>query len=325
MSRMENNTKRLILLLSLILIIVPMVVFPNRMGMTLASGSTIYMFSEIVYYGFILYLFRRDVSLVALIVGAALTFVYRMALGAVFGLAIIMMYGIESSIAFSLGVTKYLPAVLLHIASAPFIMRAVYLHLAADMVPPRKKGISRPTPISDDFVPVNNHPVAGINSKADNRPVVKDINVAPPTGPTLYSDDENLFDRAIAYLGENASVRMALLVTEEGLVLARMSRCDEDIDLWAPLAISLESGVDQILDRFQQRSQPEGLDLSTQNKRIILRRVEHVILMILADPEIDETIHIRIAQATDMVRKYMSERYSPAVFARVEDNYVSNS
>ncbi|MCP4568545.1 MAG: hypothetical protein GY841_13290 [FCB group bacterium] len=323
---MENNTKRLILLLSLILIIVPMVVFPNRMGMTLASGSTIYMFSEIVYYGFVLYLFRRDISLVALIVGSALTFVYRMALGAVFGLAIIMMYGIESSIAFSLGVTKYLPAVLLHVASAPFIMRAVYLQLAADMVPPQNKRISRPTPIAEDFAPVNNNnPVTGINSKAVNRPVLKEFNVEQPTGPTLYSDDENLFERAIAYLGEIASVRMALLVTEEGLVLARMSRCDEDGDLWAPLAISLESGIDHILDRFQQRSQAEGLDLSTQNKRIILRRVEHVILMILADPDIDETIHIRIAQATDMVRKYMSERYSPAAFARVEDNYVSNS
>ena len=59
--------------------------------------------------------------------------------------------------------------------------------------------------------------------------------------------------------------------------------------------------------------------------RVILRRIEHVVLMILADPEIDETIHIRIAQATDMVRKYMSERYSPAMFARVEENYVSNS
>lgn len=44
--------------------------------------------------------------------------------------------------------------------------------------------------------------------------------------------------------------------------------------------------------------------------------------MILAEKSIDETVHIRINQAAEMVRKYMSERYSPDTFARVEERYV---
>jgi hypothetical protein len=49
------------------------------------------------------------------------------------------------------------------------------------------------------------------------------------------------------------------------------------------------------------------------------------VLVVLAERDADETVLIRLAQAADMIRKYMSERYSPALFARVEERYVSNT
>ena len=97
---MEKHTKRLILLFSLILVIIPMVIFPKRMGMPLASGSAVYMLYEFVYYGIVLFLLRRQTSLVTILIGSALTLVYRMALGATLGLTIVVMYGMNSTIAF---------------------------------------------------------------------------------------------------------------------------------------------------------------------------------------------------------------------------------
>lgn len=325
---MENNSKRLVLLLSLVLIIIPMVIFPNRLGMTLASGATLYMFFELVFYGAVFYTFRRDSSLVALIVASALTLVYRMALGAVLGMTIIIMYNINSSVAFSLGVTKYLPAVVLHVLAAPFVMRSMFLNLVESLVPSAKPqaAISPSSTETHDAVA----PRATVMEKS--LPENNDSGLAhrhdfqAPAAKPVYGDNDNLFERAMAYLGESGAVRMALLVSEEGLIMAGFNRSEEeDIEVWAPLTVSLERGNRQILNQFDHRTELDKLDITTSSQRVILRRIERLMLMILTDSDIDETIHIRIAQATDMMRKYMSERYSPSMFARVEENYVSNS
>lgn len=138
-------------------------------------------------------------------------------------------------------------------------------------------------------------------------------------------DGEHQFDKAVAYLGESAAVHMALLVDEEGLPLARFTRCDEDEELWAPLAIILEGRNSQVLNRYKRGGDPEKIDITTRQNRILVRRIEHVVLVVLAERDADDTVLIRLAQATDMIRKYVSERYSPALFARVEERYVSNS
>jgi predicted regulator of Ras-like GTPase activity (Roadblock/LC7/MglB family) len=146
-----------------------------------------------------------------------------------------------------------------------------------------------------------------------------------PTSPSPKADDENQFERAVTYIGESGAVKMAILVDEEGLPLACFNRCNEDSELWAPLANVLEGNNRMLLNHYNRGGAPEKIDISTGKFRIILRRIEHVTLMTLAEHNADETILIRIAQAADMVRKYMSERYSPAMFARVEERYVSNS
>lgn len=317
----------MLLLFSLILVIVPMVIFPKRLGMPLISGSAIYMFYELVYYGLVLYLFRRQTRLVTIVIGAALTLVYRMALGAAFGLTVVVMYAMDSTIAFSLGMGKYLPAVLLHVAVAPFVMRAIYLGLSENLVPEKKTRMqyNRPMPA---FTPSDMETTTPLPTKTKEVPV-------PPTGIALRTEpdnstpansgDENQFERAVNYIGESASVKIALVVDSEGLPLAQFSRSNEDVELWAPLAIVLERGNQRLLNQYNLNDNPEKIDIGTGNMRIILRRIEKVTLMILTEQNADETILIRIAQAADMIRKYVSERYSPALFARVEERYVSNS
>jgi predicted regulator of Ras-like GTPase activity (Roadblock/LC7/MglB family) len=250
-----------------------------------------------------------------------------MALGAVFGLTIAVMYKLNTTIAFSLGMAKYLPAILLHVMAAPFVMRSAYLELAESLSPdqpvrrPYRETEAKPVIFDQDTVPASSSPTV-------EPPVVSHIQTPVAENPKpspMRHDDDNQFERAVAYIGESGSVKMALVVDEEGLPLARFSRCQEDTELWAPLAIVLEGNNRALLERYHRGGMPDKIDIGTGKMRIILRRIEHVTLMVLADKSVDETILIRIAQAADMVRKYMSERYSPALFARVEEHYVSNT
>lgn len=325
---MEKQTKRLILLFSLILVIIPMVIFPKRLGMPLISGSAVYLLYEIVFYGAILYLFRRPARLTTILIGAALTMVYRMALGAAFGLSVIVMYSMDSTIAFSLGMGKYLPAVVLHVLAAPFVIRSVYLELAESLSPdPKPHRTSRAPETKPIIIDQQNpapHPAPAEEPVRVSSPV-STPRTEPVSAQIPHHDEENQFERAVNYLGEAAVVKMALLVDEEGLILAYFNRCQEDVELWAPLAIVLGQHNGQLLKQYHRGGSPDKIEIGTRNMRIILRRIEHVTLMILTEQTVDEIIHIRIAQATDMVRKYMSERYSPALFARVEERYVSNS
>ncbi len=320
---MNRQNKRVMLLFSLILVIIPMVIFPSRLGLPLLSGSAMYMLYEVAFYGVVLYLFRREASLSTLLAGSALLLVYRMTLGAVFSLTIVIMYGLGLSVAFSLGMAKYLPAVLLHVLATPFVMKRYYLNMAHDLSPVRRRsgetGSYSPASLREDTVPQGRR-----HDERSKSPVVgrqfEPIRPQPSIG-----DDDNQFEKAVMYLGEAASVKLAVLTDEEGLSLARFSRSNEDEDLWGPLAIILEGHNRGVLNQYKRGGDPEKIDITTRNGRILVRRIEHVILVVLAEHDADETLLIRIAQAADMIRKYMSERYSPALFARVEERYVSYS
>lgn len=313
---MEKNTRRAVLLFSLILVAVPMVVFPHRLGLGLGGGSAVNLLYEMVFYGLVLYLFRRDTTLAALSVGIALTLAYRLILGAVFGVALVVMYGLGLSVAFSLGMIKYMPAILLQAVAAPFVLRTTYLDLSANLASRRKGRSSRRMP-----------PPTIIDTATMVAPPVREFTpAARPEHPSQSALIEgNQFDRAVAYLGESGAVRMALLVDQEGLSLAKFIRGGEDVEVWAPLAVMVLNQNRGLIARVDGQDNPDKVDIVTRGVRLLVRRIDRVILLVATEPNADETIHIRIAQATDMVRKYMSERYSPALFARVEDRYVSNS
>ncbi|NMC43823.1 MAG: hypothetical protein GYA46_07885 [candidate division Zixibacteria bacterium] len=313
---MEKNTRRAVLLFSLILVAVPMVVFPHRLGLGLGGGSAVNLLYEMVFYGLVLYLFRRNTTLAALSVGIALTLAYRLILGAVLGVALVVMYGLGLSVAFSLGMTKYMPAILLQAVAAPFVLRTVYLDLSANLASGRKGRSSRRMP-----------PPTIIDTATTMAPPVREIiPAARPEHPSQSALIEgNQFDRAVAYLGESGAVRMALLVDQEGLSLAKFIRGGDDAEVWAPLAVMVLNQNRGLIARVDGQDNPDKVDIVTRGVRLLVRRIDRVILLVAAEPNADETIHIRIAQATDMVRKYMSERYSPALFARVEDRYVSHS
>lgn len=323
---MGKSAKLLLTTLSLVLVAIPMVIFPERLGLPLLSGSTVNLLYEVVYYAVVLYLFRRHITLAALLAGAALTLVYRLVLGAALGLIITLFHGLDSSIAFSLGMTRYMPAVFLQIAAAPFVMRSVYLELAGKIAPQKKEKFDRPRrgAFPESIIIDNPAPTA---APVEERPMIKTDSLSRseprPTGNVRF-EESTLLDRALEYVSESAAVKMAILVDDEGLPLAKLQRGNEDVEMWAPLALLLQNNSRSLLRQYGCSWEVEKLDLTTVNSRILMRRIHQTTLVVVADQNMDETIHIRLAQAADMIRKYMSERYGPALFARAEGRYVPN-
>ncbi len=319
---MEKNNRMLTILLSLILIVIPLVAFHTFRVKPLVGGTTLYLFFEFIYYGTVCWFVRRDASLAAVITGAVMSLIYRVTLGISFGIILMAMFTFtDIKTPLSWGLIGYMPAVLLHIFAAPFVIRKNYLRVAARLMEDDEEYDVAPPTFVGNSTPQVSHPVS---------PEPRPIETASPVLPTSAKnktvshavDRSNFFDNAVTYMGESAAVKMALVVDEEGLALAQFNRSNEDPEMWAPLAVLVEGNNSNLLGQFYPVSELEKIDISTMRMRIILRRIGHLTLMILAEKSLDETVHIRINQSAEMIRKYMSERYSPDLFARVEERYV---
>jgi len=127
MTTNSRKNKWLILAISGVLIAAPIFIFPRQLGLNLATGSFIYAVVEVIYYSFIFFLLSQQANLFRLVQGAGLTFIYRILLGTVFGVVISIFYDMNLGAALSLGISRYLPAILLQVIAAPFVMRPVFL------------------------------------------------------------------------------------------------------------------------------------------------------------------------------------------------------
>jgi hypothetical protein len=205
-------------------------------------------------------------------------------------------------------------------------MRPLFLGLAIDLIPSetgiRKNFEPGISPLSADKHTTDPITSGSASIKRQMVHASRPDTKRPTPG---YSDEDNQFERAVNYVGESSAVKMCLIIDEEGLILSQFSRCDEEADFWAPLVLVIEKNNRSLLGQYGRGEEVDKIDICTRNLRVIQCRIEHLILMVLTEREIDETIHIRVSQAMEMTRKYMSERYSPALFARVEERYVSNS
>lgn len=324
---MEKSNRTLTMLLSLILIVIPLVAFHTFRVKPLVGGSVIYLFFEMVYYGTVFWIMRRDASLAVVFTGTIMAIIYRMSLGLFFGLILLGMFTFtDLTTPLSWGLIGYMPAVLLHIAATPFVVRQYYLRVAARLMEDDEEFEMSPPTFANEVQPQVSQTFASvpkpIQSSSPGIPNEFAARIENHSSVGATTDRVNNFDKALTYLSESTSVKMALLVDEEGLTLAQFNRCEEDPELWAPLAVIVEGNNRNLLGRFYPVSELEKIEIGTMKMRIILRRIGHLTLMILAEKSIDETVHIRINQAAEMVRKYMSERYSPDTFARVEERYV---
>ncbi len=313
-------------LFSLLVLVGVMVLFPKRFGTNLLNVSVINLLYELVFYGVVLYAFNRRVSLFRLIQGSGLCVVYRLALSAVFGLLVAMVYKMDMEVALQLTMSTYLPGLLLQIIATPFIMRPVVMQMLGE--PAR-----RPQVVIQPYAPETSEPPR-THPKEPARAASESFRPQPHAEPEMRQwskttepanhPESGGFDRAARYIGEQQSVQMAAVIDAEGLLLGSFKRGDTVPEDVAPLALLLFEQNQPILSRGKLAN-AERIDVTLRDERVVVARGQNFYLMVVSDRQTEDLVHIRITQAMDMIRKYMSERYGQKAQANAEKSYVSSA
>ena len=321
---------RQISLISMLVLIAPMILFPDRLGTGLARASLINAVYELVYYSAVIFFFYRRVSLLKIVQMAGLCLVYRLALGAVFGLLIATMYSINLTISLTLGLASYLPAILLHIAVTPFIMKPIAAQLALS-TKGRHQPVEEPAPAE---VPEQGGTAVAVSvEQAISRPtpvhvpepeahLSRESRVGSPSGPEHA--EANGFDRAARYIGEDSSVQLAVVVDDEGLLLGQFRRGEMEADDWAPFSLLFCEANRDALQRAGWGS-PEKIDLLIKDTRIVVACEDSWYLMVVAQRHANDFLNIRINQGLEIIRKYIARQYGQKLSVNTEKMYVSSA
>ena len=322
-----GRVARQILLFSLLILIAPMVLFPEQLGMKLAGASLVYAVIELVYYGIVCFVLNRRFSWLRVAEAAGICLIYRLMLGAVFGLLIAALYSMHLTVSLTLGMSGYLPAILLHIAATPFILTPA----VRSAIPSRE---SKGTPsIESSPVSVREHERPALSiapEKNHSKPASRETRVRATTLPQVTRHDSphaggtadlNAFDRTTRYIGEDSSVQLAAVVDGEGLLLGHYERGTKVAEDVAPYSLLL-SDTNTFVLRRAGWGPPEKIDVLLKDRRIVIAREASFVLMVLASRQIDDLLTIRINRGLELLRKYMSERYGRKQPVNVEKTYV---
>ncbi|MDD3731914.1 MAG: hypothetical protein PHU88_06030 [candidate division Zixibacteria bacterium] len=339
----KDNIIGRVSLLTLAVMVIPLLFFPRMFGTELARTSFVNLLYELVFYGFLMFLFNRRITLLQLLLSAGLCLVYRLFLGATFGLIIAGLYSMNLLVSLQLGLFSYLPVLLFNILVTPFILKPL-----TDKISRRKdRGVrksNRPGIMMTAEAPT---PAMEI-SKEPEKPLAWESPVIPVTAPIpavtakaeplygtssampqySYSPGENTrsflqpdingFERAVRYIGEHASVHLTTVVDHEGLLLANFKRGDLDPEVWAPMALIFLESNRQVLNRTV-KSTPVKVDIVLEAYRIVIARINKVNLMVVAEHHSDDVLKIRISQGIDIIKKYIEERYAKILEDKVEN------
>jgi len=347
----------------MLLVIVPMIVFPGRFGTDLARASWVSLTLEFVFYGVVTLAFHRRSSLLKLAQAAGICLVYRLAVGALLGVVIAAMYSMQLKLSLQLGMFSYLPGLLFHVVATPFVLKQIVdltypienmvtvvtqpettpeVESAALPEPSRKapeaprrmpepqRRTPEPTPAveTSGFTSIAISKKKGVSHEvtppAENRPTATRADEDMSTVPDASASKGNGFDQATRYIGEDGSVQLAAVVDHEGLLLGHFKRGEIDPADWAPWALNFRQVNSGLLGRINL-SNPEKINIFLNDRKVTLAFDEYFALMVVAERQMDDFLNIRINQSLEMIRKYISNRYSPALFENVEIDHVRSA
>ncbi len=323
-----------LVLFSLAMLIVPMVAFPAQFGTQLARGSLITVLYELAYYGFVVYMLKRRGGLVQLMPAAGICLVYRLLMGALFGLTISALYSMDTRLSLTFGLSSYLPGILFHVALAPFVLKTLIDQYYQAVLPATRPKFDRAEPEGIEHgrtsLAVSKERGFVFDQSPQQPEVVRsevesELTSSPkpvPDQPT--SGDAHGFDRAVRYIGEHGSVHLAAVVDSEGLLLANYVRGSYDPEEWAPLALLFQSSSSRILARGRLGS-PEKIDFRLSDTRLSVATGQGFSLMVISERQSDDVLGIRINQALEMIRKFVDERYSDKLNLNAESIHVRSA
>lgn len=316
-------------LFSLLLLIAPMVIFPERFGSSVLRASLIYAMYELVFYGLVIWMFNHRASLLQLVQAAGVCFVYRLAVGAVFGLFIAIAYAMNVKVSLTLGISGYLPALLLHVVATPFVLRPLW----RQMLPREERRLVRPLHLEPKVEPESGLTSIAVSKKrglsvAGVEPIKVSEAKTKSAGFDTFSQipdaGGNGFERAVRYIGGDASVLMAAVIDHEGLLLGQFSRNQLDCEDWAPYALTLFEVNNRVLSAGQW-GRAEKLRIEMAENRLILAAEQSYTIMVMAAWQADDLLNIRINQGLEIIKKYVAERYGVGFYDNAEKNYVPSA
>jgi hypothetical protein len=319
-------------LITCVLLIVPVAVFPSRLGTELVRAAWSVILLEVLYYVVSSFVLFREEQMFRRLQVAGICLVYRLSVGAVFGLVVTASYGMSLTVGLRLGMISYLPAVILHVLAAPYALRGVLASPTARRNASRRAVVRPPqtkeAPSGMTSIAISKE--KGIVSESTAGAPYAEQVAARPISARLESQtssqnvEPNGFDRAVRYVGEHGSVFLVAIVDNEGLLLANFRRGNYQAEDWAPLALvflDVNTGV-LIKNRL---TAPEKIDLVLKDKRVVIARDTMFSLLVLSERVADETLNIRINQAMDMIRRYAAERYGRKSETNAEKIHVSST
>ncbi|MFQ5454496.1 MAG: hypothetical protein ACE5D6_09970, partial [Candidatus Zixiibacteriota bacterium] len=133
--------------------------------------------------------------------------------------------------------------------------------------------------------------------------------------------EANGFEKASQYIGDDGSVQLAVVIDNEGLLLANFVRGDYEPEDWAPFALLLMQRNDDVLSRLGLKT-PEKMEILFKNKKITVACEELYSLMVISERAIDDVLNIRINKGLEIIRNYIAERYSNKLIGNLEKSYV---
>ena len=317
------------LLISLTILVAPLLLFPDRLGTGLAGVALMTGVYELIFYAVVSYLLFRHATLGKIVQIALLCLGFRLLLGVFFGLFVAAMYSMNLAIAIKLGLAAYLPAVLLHIAVTPLVLKPISRQLVPAAVR-RQVAPESPAPAetTDTNLTMMSATRKGASVRFDTSSTPADAVRASaetqsgiPSAPETTDDG---FDRAVRYIGEDGSVRLAAVVDPEGLLLGCFVRGDLLAEDWAPMALVISEAGQTALKRTGQDSL-ERVDMLLKEDRIVVARQPSWSLLVIYQRQTNDTLNIRINQGLEIIRKYMTQRYSHELSIIPERTYVSSA
>jgi len=318
-----NNARRIILL-SMAVLIAPMVVFPGQLGLDLAETSVLTILMELAFYAVAVLLVQRKGGLRQLLMAGGACLIYRLLLGVTFGLLITAIYSIKLGFSVTLGMSSYLPAVLFHIAVSPFILMPVISAFYRSTPGQTRRPVAQTETRTEGALLHDRgerQSTMGTMPKFKrDLPFVKDTTEIQESSYKATSD-MNGFERAVKYIGEHSSVRLAAMVDHEGLLLSSFRRNNADPELWAPLSLMLFKNSEELLRRGEL-NKPEKLDSLLNDQRVCLACYDQFYLIVLAEREADDVLSIRVNQGMEIVKKYINQRFGKQRHPEGEKTYV---
>ncbi len=314
---------------TLVVLIVPMIVYPAMLGTDLQKFAPTHILYELLFYFIVTFVLYRQVTFFQAIQISCVCLIYRLILAGLFSFLLAAVHSMSINVSFTLGMYSYLPALLLHIVAAPLMLKPV-LDGAYSETPQGRVLRTAELDVSDAREG-GSTTLAYSKERKGSKPALRPVHKTAPAKKStehgavretqFTSAEMNGFDKATKYIGEDGSVKMAAVIDREGLLLSNFTRGGLVAEDVAPYALTIAATCTGQMESINY-DVPERIDLLLKDERIVLATEKHCSLMVIAERRSDDVLNIRINQSIEMIRKYMSERYSPKLHPTMEKSYA---